>query len=123
MIFPNFYVTFLFFLLLGTVYSTMYSQGIAQIRMLCQIATELERADAEHCGCRGQCGGKGTEYVMLKMRRKCEVGGFYWVKVVGCSFLPFSYHQLVIAELLKVDQSVERCRIVPRRLSLLPVLS
>ena len=90
--------------------------------MLCQIAAELERADMEDCGRLGQCSGKGTEYVMLKMGRKCEEGGFSWIQGFGGPFLPFGYHQLIISILLQVDQSVERCVVVPLSFSLLPML-
>ena len=47
--------------------------------MRCQIATELEGADAEDRGCRGQGGGQGAEHIMLKMGRKGEESGFSWI--------------------------------------------
>ena len=75
----------------------------SQVRVLCQIVAELECADTEDSGLCGQCGGKGSEHIMLKMGWKCEESGFSWIQVIGCTFLPFGYHQLVIGELLQVD--------------------
>jgi hypothetical protein len=68
--------------------------------MFRQKVAELEGANHEDWWRSGQCGGKGVEDIMLKMRRECEESGFSWIQGFGGAFLPFGYHQLVILELL-----------------------
>jgi hypothetical protein len=78
-----------------------------------EVPAERSGADTEHgrVGLQALC--KRTDDVILKMRRKMEIGTLLRNQWVGCTLLPVSYQGSVFFNLLQVNKLNKRCVVIP----------
>ena len=106
----------------GTIQGPADGRGIVQVGVGGEVPAERRGADTEHgrVGLQAHC--KRTDDVILKMRRKMEIGTLLRNQGVGCTLLPVSYQGSVFFDLLQVNKLNKRSVVIPWCFPFFPVL-